>query len=428
MKFRFAAIIILSSIIFLVIIPRLYCQQEQNDIDEMKKKAPKVFLDGRRIDRNYIRTEIPFVNYVRDRKEADVHILITTQTTGSGGRDYTIAFIGQKECSGINNTLVYASNNTDTSEEIRRGYVQILKMGLIPYAARTPIYSQIGISFKKDVSPTSVEDKWNFWVYSLSLRGRINGEASRSSSSINGNFSVNRVTPESKLRLGLSGNYDQRKYTSDGEKFTSISESESFSGLYVKSLNGHWSIGAFLNMSSSTYRNIKFSVNPAPAIEYNVFPYSESTRRQLRFLYKLGYNYSQYREMTVYNKTSEGLFGESLSVTMEIREPWGTAEASLEGSHYFHDFSKNRFEFDVELSFRVLKGLSFNIEGGYERIHDQLALVQGEASLEEILLRRKELATEYEYSISVGLSFTFGSIYSNVVNPRFGGGGWRRFR
>jgi hypothetical protein len=132
--------------------------------------------------------------------------------------------------------------------------------------------------------------------------------------------------------------------------------------------------------------------------------------------------------MTVFNKTSEGLFGESLSITMEIREPWGTAEASLEGSHYFHDFSKNRFEFDVELSFRVLKGLSFNIEGRYERIHDQLALVQGEASLEEILLRRKELATEYEYSITVGLSFTFGSIYSNVVNPRFGGGGWRRFR
>jgi len=57
-------------------------------------------------------------------------------------------------------------------------------------------------------------------------------------------------------------------------------------------------------------------------------------------------------------------------------------------------------------------------------------LAKGEASLEEILLRRKELATEYEYSLSIGLSFTFGSIYSNVVNPRFGGGGggWRRFR
>ena len=431
MKLRFAIIFAVLSLTCMVATPFLYSQEEQNDIEEMKKKAPKVFLDGRRIDRNYIRTEIPFVNYVRDRKEADVHVLITTQTTGSGGREYTIAFIGQKECLGINNTLIYASNNTDTSEEIRRGYVQVLKMGLISYVARSPICNQIGISFKEEVNLTSVEDKWNFWVYSLSLRGRLNGEASRSSSSISGNLSVNRVTPESKLRMGISGNFDQRNYTSDDEKYTSSSESKSFSGLFAKSLNGHWSIGAFLNLSSSSYRNIKFSINPAPAIEYNLFPYSESTRRQLRFLYKLGYNFSRYRELTVYNKTSEGLFGQSLAVTMEIREPWGTVEASLEGSHYFHDFSKNRFEFDLELSFRVLKGLSFNIQGGYERIHDQLALVKGEATLEEILLRRKELATEYEYSLSVGLSFTFGSIYSNVVNPRFGGGGgdrWRRFR
>jgi len=428
MKLHFAIIFIVLSLTCMVATPFLYSQEEQNDIEEMKKKAPKVFLDGRRIDRNYIRTEIPFVNYVRDRKEADVHILITIQTTAPGGREYTIAFIGQKECSGINNTLIYASNKTDTAEEVRRGYVQVLKMGLVSYVARTPIGSQIGISFKKEVKPTSVEDKWNFWVYSLSLRGRLNGEASRSSSSISGNLSVNRVTPESKLRMGISGNFDQRKYTSDDEKYTSTSESKSFSGLYAKSLNGHWSIGAFLNLSSSTYRNIEFSINPAPAIEYNLFPYSESTRRQLRFLYKLGYNFSRYREKTVYDKMSEHLFGQSLSATMEIREPWGTVEASLEGSHYFHNFKRNRMEFDLEFSFRVLKGLSFNVEGRYERIHDQLALASDEATLEEILLRRKELATEYEYSISVGLSFTFGSIYSNVVNPRFGGGGWRRFR
>ena len=420
MKVRFTIIFAVLSLICIVAIPFLYSQEEQIDIEELKKSAPKVFLDGRRIDRNYIRTEIPFVNYVRDRKEADVHVLITTQSTGAGGREYTIAFIGQNECSGINNTLIYASNSTQTSEEIRRGYVQVLKMGLVPYAARTPICSQIGVSFKQEVSPVSVEDKWNFWVYSLSLRGRLNGEASRSSSSIDVNLSVNRVTPESKLRLGLSGDFDQRKYTSEDERYTSTSESESFSGLYTKSLNGHWSIGAFLNLSSSTYRNIKFRINPAPAIEYNLFPYAESTRRQLRFLYKLGYNYSRYRELTVYNKTSEGLFGESLSVTLELKEPWGTVEASLEGFHYFHDFRKNRMEFDLEFQFRILKGLSIDIDGRYERIHDQLALAKGEATLEEILLRRKELATEYEYSISVGLSFTFGSIYSNVVNPRFG--------
>jgi len=35
--------------------------------------------------------------------------------------------------------------------------------------------------------------------------------------------------------------------------------------------------------------------------------------------------------------------------------------------------------------------------------------------LDEVLLQRKELATEYDYSISVGFSYTFGSVFSNVA-------------
>ncbi len=40
--------------------------------------------------------------------------------------------------------------------------------------------------------------------------------------------------------------------------------------------------------------------------------------------------------------------------------------------------------------------------------------------LEDILLQKKMLATNYNYRLSVGVSYTFGSIYSNIVNPRFG--------
>ena len=43
-----------------------------------------------------------------------------------------------------------------------------------------------------------------------------------------------------------------------------------------------------------------------------------------------------------------------------------------------------------------------------------------ELTLEGILLSRKQLATDYEYNLRVGVRYTFGSIYSNVVNPRFG--------
>lgn len=44
-------------------------------------------------DEEFVRREITFVDYVRDRRDADVHILLTTEGTG-GGTEYTIKFIG----------------------------------------------------------------------------------------------------------------------------------------------------------------------------------------------------------------------------------------------------------------------------------------------------------------------------------------------
>ena len=57
-------------------------QENQNGEKIMRESALKVFLDCQYCDREYIKREIPFVNYVRDRKEAQVHILITIRATG----------------------------------------------------------------------------------------------------------------------------------------------------------------------------------------------------------------------------------------------------------------------------------------------------------------------------------------------------------
>ena len=189
--------------ICLISVSNLHSQEESFDIEELKKSAPKVFIDCDRCDIDYIRTEITFVNYVWDRQEADVHILITLQTTGSGGREYTIAFIGQKEYADLQNTLKYFSSPTDTDDEIRRGYVQTLKLGLGPYVSRTSMSQGVSLLIKKEVKPTAVEDKWNFWVFNVSLYSDLSGEEQRQSTEYSGNLSANRVTLASKLRMGL---------------------------------------------------------------------------------------------------------------------------------------------------------------------------------------------------------------------------------
>lgn len=398
------------------------------DIEALKKTAPKVYIDCGSCDIEYIKTEITFINYVRDRKEADVHVLITTQGTGSGGEEYTLHFSGQNGYTGLDDTTKYFSNKTDTDDDVRKGLVRTIKMALMAYVARTPISGRIAVAYAEEKKPAAEADRWDSWVFNLGGNGYFNGEKSHRSSSISGSFSANRVTPDLKVRLGLTASYGDDRFEYAETVIKSDRQSYGFTGLVVKAVSEHWSVGGFLNASSSTYENVRFDLSPAPAVEYNVFPYAESTRRQLRFLYKAGPRTVRYREETIYLKTRELLWNESLSVTLDLKEKWGSISASLSGSHYFHDLGKNSLDAFTYVQLNLVKGLNAYVLGGGSRIRDQLGLVRGEASLEEIILQRRRLETGYSYFFMFGLSYTFGSIFTNVVNPRFGsmGGGGAR--
>jgi len=167
---------------------------------------------------------------------------------------------------------------------------------------------------------------------------------------------------------------------------TASTDTESLSSLYVLSLSGHWSAGAWFSVYSSSYANIDLAVNPAPAVEYNYFDYAESTRKQLRFLYRIGYTFSRYHEVTIYDKMQESILTQTLSVTLEVKQPWGNVSSSLSGSTFLTDFSKNRLELWAGLSLHVIRGLAIDVSGRYSRIHDQISLPKSAASEEDILL------------------------------------------
>lgn len=388
------------------------------------QEPPRVFIDCHQCDMNYIRSELSFVSFVRERTEADVHILITVQSTAGGGREYTLNFIGRNNFYDVNHTLKYVSDRMDSADTERKGLVRVLKVGLVPYLAKTDLGDYLRIDFEKRLPPAEVEDPWNYWVFDLGLSGSLSGEETKNFFSMHTNVSANRVTDKLKFRSGLSGRFNSSRFkvTQDDVTTTITSNQNSFSlsNLLVYAISNHWSVGGWFGVSSSTYNNINLNINPAPAIEYNYFPYSESTRRQLRFLYRVGFNLYYYREETIYEKTREALLGETLSVTLEIKEPWGNIYAALEGFHYFHDFKKNHLVFNTSLNLRLYRGFSVGVSGRFAKIKDQIYLARGDLSLEDILLQRKVLATAYSYGISLRLNYTFGSVYSGVVNPRFG--------
>ena len=75
------------------------------------------------------------------------------------------------------------------------------------------------------------------------------------------------------------------------------------------------------------------------------------------------------------------------------------------------------------MNVRIVRGLSFNFFGNVSRVRDQVFLPRRDATDEEILLRRRALQTDFSYFTNFSIRYTFGSIFNNIVNPRFDGGG-----
>jgi hypothetical protein len=191
--------------------------------------------------------------------------------------------------------------------------------------------------------------------------------------------------------------------------------------LVVRSISGHASVGVRANFNTSTVNNTKLGLNLAPAIEYDLFPYSESTRRSLVAQYSLGVMSQKYREETIYLQTEETRPLPSLSCSYATSTPWGSTSVSLSGSQYLHDTDLYSAGVFGQASVNLLPGLSLSFFGSYSHFRDQISLPRRAATPEEVILRQRALATGYSYQTQVSLSYRFGSRVQNVVNPRFSG-------
>lgn len=157
------------------------------------------------------------------------------------------------------------------------------------------------------------------------------------------------------------------------------------------------------------------------------FPTRRPRAANCVFQYGAGFAYYQYEDTTIYFKIRETVPTHYLSAAYSTRQPWGSASANISHNAWISDPSKRSTALFVSSNIRIIKGLSFNLGGGYNWIHDQLYLKKGGASEIEVLLRQQQLKTSYSYFVFTGLSYTFGSIFNNVVNPRFGGRGGEMF-
>jgi hypothetical protein len=385
-----------------------------------RDQAARVFVDCSRCDMAFVRQEINFVNHVRDPKQAQVHVLIVDQPTGSGGRNYTLAFIGQENFVGMNHTLTFTALQNSTPHEVRLGLNNILRLGLVLYAAQTPMADQLTVMFKEaaPAAQAPIEDRWNNWVFDVYGGGNYSKESLQSSLNLRYGGHANRVTENWKIRSQLYFNQNSRTFTSRGEVISRRLDRNGLNASVVKSISDHLSAGVFTNIYTHNFENIKRAMRVTPALEYSFFPYQEAQRREITLVYRIGINRLSYFQETIFQQLEETLYNQALQLSVRYQQPWGSVYTQLSGSHYLHDVSKRRIELNTSANLRLVKGLALNFSGNFNLINDQLFLPKRGASLEDILLQQQRLATTYYIYSSVGLTYTFGSIYNNVVNPR----------
>jgi hypothetical protein len=391
----------------------------KENVKDIQSDPLKVYYDGGGSLFRFLRNDINFIQFVRDPLDAQILLQINSQSTGDGGKKFSFYFTGQKFFEDMNDTLITTLPANKSDAERYNEIVRIVKLGLVPYLNKTPYNKYLNVVSQINIPKEPEEDKWDSWVFSIGLNGSIEGEEAKREFLYEADLGVNRVKKGSKIKINGSFSNELKEFEEDDEISTNHKRNRRLSVLYVNSVSEHFSAGISGDVKSKTYENLRTGFNFAPAVEYNIFPYDESIRRNFTFLYRIGYSYNKYYQPTIYMKEEENLFNQSLKIDYELKEIWGELDMYLAASNYLHDFKKNRIDFRTRVSFRLSGSFFFNVLLYASYVNDQLYLPSEGASLEDILLNQIELSTQYQYELKFGVRYTFGSIYNSVVNTRF---------
>jgi hypothetical protein len=391
----------------------------------------KVFIDcsNTYCDHTFIRTEINIVDFLLDNQAADLHVLITEQETGGGGNQFQLIFFGQNRLKQMTDTMRFNTDPNATDFEERDMLIKYLKLGLTRYIIKVGGGSDIAIEMKtkadekkKDTS-TTMKDPWNYWVFRLGANGFFSADEVYKTSRIGGNLSANRVTEELKVGFEMYGGKNRDSYyledSTSKEKIVNKNEDYNFSHYLIKSIDDHWSYGYEVALSRSSFSNNKGRILFRTGIEYDIFPYKAVNTKFFTLSYIVDVRRNSYFDTTLFDKMKETLWGHAVETNLSFKQKWGTIEFGIDYHNYFHNWKYLNLGVNGEVDIRITGGLSFNFYAYAELSRDQIYLPKEQADITEVLTRRRQIASGYNFFTHFGLNYRFGSKLNNFVNPRF---------
>ena len=376
----------------------------------------KVYLDCR-CDDNYIKQKTSFLEYVRDQDLADIEIIIRDIRTPTGTRSFEIQIDGNNEFKEISSSAVVSGFVTDTSGTLRDKLLNKLKLSLIPFLdkAKYVINIDINSNFDEDIIN---DDKWKNWVFELSGSYNNDKEESRKTNRYEIEFEIDKLTEDWRIGMEISRNESNRKFISNDDVYISNRKTTSFRGRVIRSISDHFSAGIFLGAYQNTYENIDFNRYLEPALEYSFYPYKDVLSKEITLAYRIGTGKRNYIEKTIYGYETQKLTSQKLSLNIRYRQKWGNISSYLNATQFLNDGTKKRLSLRSDLDIRVFEGLAVRFSGNINLIREQYSLAAGTTSIEELLLQQRQIATDYKTNFSIGLSYTFGSMYNSIINTR----------
>ena len=391
-----------------------------DQVANQEAKKLKVFLDCDFCDLNDVKQNIQFVNYVRDKQDAEFHLLITRRNSGSGGEELTFFLSGLGQYSVAEDNYNIDIHAAATEAEMRNKILKGIQAGLLRQLVNSGAIDHITIGYTESGNTNSApRNHWNNWVFDIGLSGYYARDAVYTERSLYTNLSAIRITEKWKTEFTTNGSFFYGTYKYGDDTYTAYNRIVNLKSLIVRTGGPRFSWGLRGMAEYSTFSNYALRLELFPSVEYNLYPYTESSRHQLSALYGIGLVHNNFLDTTIFNLMRQDLWGQNLSVAMKFIETWGNLTVGVSGISYLSNTDFYRVTLSSEALFRLYRGFNLQIRGGVSVIHDQFNLPKGGADFEQVLLQQREMLSSYYYWFVVGINFTFGDIYNSIVNPRF---------
>lgn len=377
---------------------------------------------------DYVRQELSLITFVRDRTDADVHVLVKSNWNSLGTQIVNYFMIGNKQFTGKNDTIQFSMGPSLTDDDKRKLMVKNLKISLLPYIAKTGLAEKIVAEFKKkegekiEQSQSGAKhDPYNFWVFQLGVSGNYSGNQVSKDANGNAYFFADRETPQLKTNIYVNASEQYSKYITQNEVYEYDFQQFGIGIDHVKKINEHWAMGGGASFNNSMYNNLKAQWTIGPKVEYSIFPYKQFNNLRWVFAYAVDARQNQYYDTTIYLKTKEFFFRHEANSIFSYTQPWGAINMGIFWNSILKDFKKNALSFNGAISLKIAKGLNMAFWGNYSFIHNQINIKKGDATIDQLLAQNREILSAYNFNVGIGMSYRFGSKYNDAVNPTFKG-------